>query len=181
MKTLFQNTLFFILAFLTTQLCLAESVIDNPSKRVINLPVDVKDGNVKVTLPSGPSVKPPRLIAACKVNDLQIRVTKEPGILQQSQVRATIKQSKDGVITEKVVPYVLSKKLTKDMLGQYAAAVEIAQALGITEVEYIKVWLADPQLQIQDSKTLVFFYDSDDDVLDRTLIYGNQWLRCNED
>lgn len=162
---------------LAPSMSFSESVIDNPSRRVINLPIGVDDkGKPTLKFPSGPPKNPPRLIAACNIEDLKIQVVKENG-----QRRAQIHQIKEGQESVKVVPFVVTQKLTKDMLAQYSAAIVIAQALGLTEVDYIKIMLVDPQLQFQDAKVLVFFYDTDDDVIERTLVTGNQWMRCLEE
>jgi hypothetical protein len=163
-----------ILTF-TAVLSKAESVIDNPSRRVINLPIGIENGEPVLRWPSRPSTKP-RLVAACRLPDLNVEVRKQFG-----QKRAVIQQTKDGVTSERVIPYVMVQKLTKDMLGQYAAAVVVAQQLGITEVDYVKIFLVDPQIDLKESKALVFFYDTDDDIIERTLVSGNMWERCEEE
>ncbi len=162
---------------LTSSFGLGQSVIENPSERVINLPIRVdENGQWKLKLPTGPSKRPPRVIASCQLENLSIQVIKE-----NKQRKSEIREIKNGQESTRVIPFVVVQKVTKDMLGQYAAAVVIAQELGITEVDYIKIMLVDPQLKLEDTKALAFFYDSDDDVIERTLITGNQWVRCLEE
>lgn len=178
MKTLLQKTIVLLAAFIfPLSTSLAESVIDNPSKRVINLPVDrTPDGQWKLTPPSLIRRSPPRIVASCKLEGYQAQVIKENG-----QKKSVIKQLLNGEESTRVIPFVVTQKLTKDMLGQYAAAVVVAQELGLTEVDYVKIMLVDPRQDIKSSKALVFFYDSDDDIIERTLISGDQWERCLEE
>ena len=153
-----------------------ESVIERPSQGVINLPLPDENGKIPISLPGKGPNKGPRIIASCRLDNYSAQVIKENG-----QLRAVIRQTKNGVTSEKVIPYVLNKKLTKDMLGQYAAAVEVAQQLGITQVDYIKVYLVEPNIQFKKNRAMVFFYDVDDDIIDRTLIGTNQWVRCADE
>jgi hypothetical protein len=173
--------IFTILSFevIISKVQAADSVIDHPSSRVLNTPIKLEtDENGKIIIkPNNPKPRPPKVVALCEIDSiLQIEVIKNI-----KRLSSRIRQVRDGQVTEKTFPYVFTQKLTKDMLGQYAAAVVIAQELGITELDYIKLFLVDPQRNTEDNKVLIFFYDRDDDIIDRTLLIGNQWIRCTNE
>jgi hypothetical protein len=94
------------------------------------------------------------------------------------QRRSTIREVVDGQERVRSFPYVYTRKFNKEMLGQYAVALDVAQELGITELDSIRIYVADPRVNLRKSKVLVFFYDSDDEVIERTLIGEKQWVRC---
>ncbi len=149
----------------------AESVIENPSKRIIRSPINLNpDGRLEIKPPGEPA---PRLIAQCVLPDYNVRVLKSNG-----QRQAVIRQTRNGEIVERKIPFVLMQKLSKEMLGQYAAAVVIAQTLGFTDLDYVKIFVVDPQWPAQNSRALIFFYDEDDEVIDQTLVEQNSWVRC---
>lgn len=147
-----------------------------PNDQEINLPVKIGEGG-KIDFQFGPapSRRPRHLIASCKIGTYEAKVFKD-----SDRRTAEILQTKDGQVSKKSVPYVFTQKITKDMLGQYSAAIEIAQQLGITQVDYAKIYLVDPQLEVTKSKALIFFYDTDDEVIDRTILSQEKWTRCQE-
>lgn len=157
----------------------AEVRLERPNRGELNLPFDIDSaGKIKLILPSITNPLPdsaPRKLAECKIDDYSVRVVKEHGLK-----KAYIEKMKDGQPSKKVIPYVFVQKLNKEMLGQYAAAVDVAQQLGITQIDYIKIFLVEPNIQIQKSKALVFFYDADDEIIDRTIIGERFWIRCQD-
>lgn len=149
----------------------ADSVITHPSSGVINLPIVWEGGHLKISLPKGPPSKRPRIVARCGLADFQIDVLKI-----NKKLSAIIKESKDGVEIDRELKYVYTETVRKELLGQYQVAIIIAQQLGLTEVDYIKIWfLADKEAE---TKFLIFFYDSDDEIIDRTILVGKRWERC---
>jgi hypothetical protein len=152
-------------------------VLERPSKGVINLPISFdENGHIDFDFFKKLPQKGPSLIADCKIENYRAKVFKQDRIKS-----ALITQVKNGQSKEKKVPFVYSKTLTKDMLGQYSAAVDIAQALGITQVEYIKLYLVDPNIQLEKNRTFVFFYDEDNEIIDKTILVGKQWFRCEQE
>lgn len=162
---------------LTPVLGLGQSVISEPNDRIINPPVTVdKDGHLRLTNPMAPKVRPPRIISSCALENLNIKVIKQNG-----KRRGLIQQITNDKETIREIPNVVTIKLTKDMLGQYAAAVTIAQELGLTEVDYVKIYLVDPQPDFKNSKALLSFFDNDDDLIEKTIVIGDQWLKCQDE
>lgn len=168
-----KTIIFLVLSFLNVN-TQAEPVMDHPSKGVINLPINWEDGHLKISMPKGPPSKKVRAVAKCKIPNFNVEVIKSG-----KKLRANIRENKDGFESQRVFKYVYGKTLRKEMLGQYQVAVDVAQQLGITQVDYIKIWLVD--FEQKDAKVLIFFYDSDDDLIDRTILIGKEWERCAED
>lgn len=174
------NKISFILTLiilLTPLIGLSQSVIGEPNDRLLNPPITAdKDGQIHLKNPMAPKVRPPKIISSCLLENLAIRVIKQNG-----KRRGQIQQNSNGQITVREVPNVITLKLTKDMLGQYAAAVTIAQELGLTELDYVKIYLVDPQPDFKNSKALVSFFDNDDDLIEKTIVIGDQWLKCQDE
>lgn len=172
MKTQLKSSIIILITLFNYLPSFADSVTENPSKGVINLPIYKENGKVKISLPKGPPSKKPRTVARCHISNLDVEVIKT-----NRQFKAEMYENKEGVVSHRTSPYVYSKTLRKEMLGQYQAAVEVAQQLGITEVDYIKIWVVE--LDQNESKVLIFFYDPDDEIIDRTILVGRNWERCD--
>lgn len=153
-----------------------DSVLKDPSPRVINPPLRLrKDRSLEIHPPWKKAPRPPQRIAECLTDHYWIQVEKD-----HTGRRARIEDLSEEPASPRTVSSVKVQKLTKDMLGQYSAAVVIAQQLGLTEVESIKFIYVDPQPSPSESKVLVYFLDDDDEPIDRTLIFSNRWVRCKE-
>ena len=151
----------------------ADSVVEHPNKGVTNLPISWENGFFKFKLPRGAPSKIPRTVARCSLTNLDLEMVKT-----NKKLISKITETRNGIEVQREFKYVVSQTLRKEMLVQYQVAVEIAQQLGITEVDYIRIWIVD--IQPKENKILIFFYDSDDEIIDRTILVGREWERCAE-
>lgn len=137
----------------------------------------------KPTLPSMPKTAPlkPKTLSACEglvyeheevSTEYDLFVLK----LQGQRYGRIAEKSPSGQQSERIIPYVYTRTFTKDMLGQYSVAVDFAHALGITQVDSLRVYVLDPDPRLP--KAIFHIYDEDGELLDRIGQLGDHWLRC---
>lgn len=171
----FISILAFLLLNLTGSSSEAQSVIERPNERVFNPPLKRDaQGRWGLKNPLKKTPRPPRIIAECEQEEIQYLIIKENG-----EKHALIVETLNGETTRVTkLENVANYKLSKEMLGQYAAALVLAQRLGLTEVDYVKIFTLKKPLSFEGAKELIFFYDSDDELIEKTFFDGKKWLRC---
>jgi hypothetical protein len=176
------HVLIFNILFLNMGTAFGQVIAFDPNEKELNLPFKYNNGKFYLHLdalnfnkPTGPV----REIAKCEVDistkigskNVQVFVYKS-----SNKKFGKVITSYNGISTTSNYPYVVTETVTKDSLGQYATALEVAQLLGLTQVDSAKIIVVDPDLtQI---KNLIFFYDEDGELIDQTIFINNQWMRC---
>ncbi|MGZ3770443.1 MAG: hypothetical protein ACXVCP_17270 [Bdellovibrio sp.] len=161
--------------FLNGVSSVAQIITFDPNQKELNLPFKYNNGRFYLHLDALNPKKPVTTvqeIAKCEIKNVQVMVYK--GLAQKyGKIITTI----NGMPITTYYPFVLTKTVTKEALGQYSTAVDVMQFLGITQVDSLKIYAVDPNPA--NIATLIFFYDADGDLIDRTIFLKNQWQRCN--
>lgn len=176
------HVLIFNILFLNMGSAYAQVIAFDPNEKELNLPFKYNNGKFYLHLDAlnfNKSSGPVREIARCAV-DISTKVGNknvQVFVYRNSNNKfAKVITIYNGISTTSNFPYVFTKTVTKDSLGQYATALEVAQLLGVTQVDSAKIMVVDPDLnQIKD---LIFFYDQDGELIDQTIFINNQWMRC---
>jgi hypothetical protein len=160
---------------------LAQSIIFDPNEKELNLPFKYNNGkfDVQFSFSNLNNFEHIRLIAQCEVSlnvkgeqkDTAISVFKNLNN-KYAKVITTI----NGVKKIEKYPFVASETISKASLGPYGTVLEALQVLGITQVDSLKIFVIDPD--VRKIKNLIFVYDQDGEIIDRTVFIDNHWVRC---
>jgi hypothetical protein len=159
----------------------AQSIIFDPNEKELNLPFKYNNGKFEVNFSFSnlDNFEHIRLIAQCEVSlnvkgeqkDTAISVFKSSNS-KFAKVLTTI----NGVKKLEKYPFVVSETISKTSLGSYGTVLEAHQLLGITQVDSLKIFIIDPD--VRKIKNLIFVYDQDGEIIDRTVFVDNHWVRC---
>lgn len=163
-----------VLSIGSPSLAHAESFFDS-----IFQPSKPSESDFPDLFPGKPVSREPRTLSQCSVvlkddtgsTELSMRVIKQNGLRS-----GWLQEKRDGASREYSMIYVHSQHFRKEMLGQYAAAVDVAHFLGITQLDSIRVYFVDPDPRLP--RTIIEFLDEDGEILDRFGSSGDRWKRC---
>ncbi len=152
--------------------------IFEPTEEEFNLPFAFKDGKINIKPPKFNFGNIEKIINTCDADFLakEEKFNVKAKIFKRGKQKyAKVKFKQDEM--EKLFPFVFTKTITKEILGQYSMAIDVAHVLGITQVDFLKIYVLD--INLEDPLYFINFYDEDGELLDRTIFFKNQWNRCN--
>ncbi len=160
---------------------LAQSIIFDPNEKELNLPFKYNNGKFEVNFSFSNlnNFEHIRLIAQCEVS---LNVRGEPkdtaiSVFKNSNNKyAKVLTTTNGVKKLEKYHFVVSETISKTSLGSYGTVLEALQFLGITQVDSLKIFIVDPD--VRKIKNLIFVYDQDGEIIDRTVFIENHWVRC---